>query len=269
VNEHNVAAGVVDDESIDSFHRDGFAVLREAFDPSGLSAEVDDALLRGVRRDVRPAKGAGGVAFHSVVMMCEATPVSLTLLDEFAAVASRLLDRRILPGRAKGTRYFGASRLHADSDAAVPSLGFVAYLEPVSASSGALRVVPGSHRHDSASDRSAARVLPTNPGDVIVFDERLTHGSLGGVDRRQWRVDFIADPANETEEALVRATFERIFDPGWDGGDDVDRYPSYGRYWQSLDRPWTERLRELGVYDLAAAHASAVRARRVDTATHG
>jgi len=252
----------VEGEISRSFHHDGYAILRGAFDPSRLSTEVDDALRRGLRPGARPAKGAGGVEFHSVVMMCEATSESLRLLDEFAALAARLLDRRVLPGRAKGTRYLGSSRLHADSTSAIPSVGFVAYLEAVKGSSGALRVVPGSHRHPSASRRPAVRVLPTVPGDVIVFDEHLTHGSDGGTDRRQWRVDFIADPTNQAEEALVRATFERLFDPAWDGGDDVDRFPSYGRHWQALDRPWNARLRDLGVYELAAQHASAVRARR-------
>jgi hypothetical protein len=245
-----------------SFQRDGFAMLRGAFDPSELSKEIDDVLRDGIPAGCLPTKGAGGVEFHSVVMMCERTPVSLALLDDLADLATALLDRPVLPGRAKGTHYFGSSRLHADSDAAIPSLGFVTYLEPVRASSGALQVVPGSHRRGRTPDPSVVRTLPTDPGDVIVFDEHLTHGSFGGVHRRQWRVDFIADPANLAEEALVRATFERLFDPGWDGGDDVDRYPSYGRYWQTLDRPWTARLRDLGVYELAAQHAAALHVRR-------
>ena len=39
-----------------------------------------------------------------------------------------------------------------------------------------------------------AVTLATIPGDVIVFDEHLTHGSDGGAVRRQWHVDFIAEP---------------------------------------------------------------------------
>jgi phytanoyl-CoA dioxygenase PhyH len=197
-------------------------------------------------------------------MMCEQTPVSLTLVDELAVLATKLLGRRVLPGRAKGTQYFGSSALHADSDLAVASLGFVAYLEPVDATSGALRVVPRSHRHERAMQSSAAVPLATTPGDIIVFDEHLTHGSLGGVVRRQWRVDFIVDPVGPAEEALVRASFARLFDPDWDGGDDEDRYPSYGPYWQTLHRPWTARLRALGVYELAAHHASVTRARHAE-----
>lgn len=256
-----IAGGQVDDRTVAQFRDDGYTVLRNAFDPSALSAEVDDALQHGLRADGDVKAGAGGVEFRSVVMMCEWTPVSLALLDALAVVAVRLLGRGVLPGRAKGTRYFGSSELHADSDVAISSLGFVAYLEPLDATSGALRVVPRTHRHDPAASAPDIVALATVPGDVIVFDEHLTHGSVGGAIRRQWRVDFLADPVDSAEEALVRATFARLLDPGWDGGDDVDRYPSYGPYWQTLDRPWTARLRDLGVYTLAAHHAAAMTAR--------
>jgi hypothetical protein len=92
-----------------------------------------------------------------------------------------------------------------------------------------------------------ALVLETEPGDLIAFDDRLAHSSFGGTVRRQWRIDFGADPVDEFEEWLVRADYARILDGSWDLGDDVERYPSFGRYWRSLDRPWTTRLGDLGV----------------------
>jgi hypothetical protein len=254
--------GAVDHETVARFHAQGFAVLREVFDPSGLATEVDDALHHGLRPGSGTKHGAGGVEFCSVVMMCERTPVALALVDALAPLAAALLGRPVLPGRAKGTRYFGSSELHRDSDVAIPSLGFLAYLEPVGATTGALRVVPGSHRLDAGGALPPARALATTPGDLVVFDEHLIHGSTGGADRRQWRADFIADPTTPDEEARFRSTFERLFDPSWDGGDDVDRYPSYGPYWQALDRPWNARLRRLGVYHLAARCAATVRTRR-------
>jgi hypothetical protein len=255
-----MALGLADDQAIAQFHEEGYLMLRNVFGPSELSAEVDDALKHGLRVDGEVKQGSGGVQFRVVVMMCEQTPVSLSLLDAFAVPASRLLGRRVLPGRAKGTRYYGSSGLHADSDMAIPSLSFVAYLEPLDANTGALRVVPRSHRHAVGSLDAVA--LATIPGDVIVFDEHLTHGSVGGVMRRQWRVDFIAEPLNGAEEALVHASYARLLDLDWDAGDDVDRYPSYGPYWQTLDRPWTAKLGAIGVYELAARHAAAARARQ-------
>jgi hypothetical protein len=116
-------------------------------------------------------------------------------------------------------------------------------------------VRPGSHRGETGDEV----VVETRPVDLVAFDEHLVHGSVGGAVRRQWRIDFIVDPIDDTEAAYVRATFARIFDPTWDGGDDPDAYPSYGAHWQSLDRPWHQPLRRLGVYDLAERHREAMR----------
>src|SRR5690349_6889820 len=117
------------DESVARFDRDGHLVLRDFFDPGPLGAEVDDALVRGVRPDAQINRGSGGVGFLGVIMMCERTPVSLELINVLAPEAARLLGRALLPGRAKGTRYFGASDWHVDSVLAIPSVSFVSYLE--------------------------------------------------------------------------------------------------------------------------------------------
>jgi hypothetical protein len=86
------------------------------------------------------------------------------------------------------------------------------YLDPLSAETGALRVVPGSHRvddeyandvHAGIFDDTAARpaqpadtwgvsaaevpavVLPTQPGDVILLNHMTAHASFGGGARRR------------------------------------------------------------------------------------
>jgi len=240
--------------------RKGFLVLRDEIDVDVLSREFDrlfdDAFARS--QGARPLRqGTGTVTFQYAPMMCERTPYSLMLLDRFAVTAADLIGRAVLPGRAKGTWYEGDTGWHRDSLADIASIGLVGYLEPLRADSGALRVVPGSHsRPDEPLPRPGADVgiaIATTPGDVIVFDEHLIHGSTGGSVRRQWRVDFVIDPQDATEERQVQAWFAQSVpsdrsDPGYD----VELYPSYGSHWQGRDRPWTERLRALGVYDLAA-----------------
>jgi hypothetical protein len=249
----------------DSLAPDGYAVWRRALDPVPLRAEVDAALADGLP-GAFTAEVAGGISGRYLPLMNERTPVSLALLDRFAAVAEVVLGRAVLPLRAKCVVYFGDAGWHRDSDLDVASVAFAAYLEPLDATNGALRVRPGSHRSD---DRQAGApgggdgvALPTDPGDVIVFDEHLWHASRGGRDRRQWRVDYVADPATAREEDAVRAYFAATFDPAWDGGYDVDRYPTYGPHWLASDRPWVARLRALGVYDLAAAEEAYARSRR-------
>ena len=267
-----------------AFSTFGFIVLRDAFDPGPLAEEVDRSLREGA--SAWSAAGAGGTEFRYVPLMCERTPLSLSLLDRFAPLAAQLLRRPVLPVRAKGVSYLGATDWHSDSGRDVASVGFVAYLESLGAASGALRVLPGSHRaefgraigeyiqHRAAAAgtdvEAAVATLPgysvdTEPGDVIVFDEHLYHASAGGRDRRQWRVDYVEDPADAELEAKVRAYFAGIYPPDWDGGYDVDRFPSYGEHWRGSALPGTARLEQLGVYAAAAAQEGFARRRHADT----
>ena len=220
------------------FRSAGFVVLRRAFDARPLAAEVDLALAHTV--------AVGERGFRYVPMMCERTPVSLSLLDHFAAPAAELLDAPVLPVRAKGVVYAGDTAWHHDSGHDLASVGFLAYLDPLDAEHGALRVLPGSQRYER-DDTAAGFAIPTEPGDVIAFDEHLYHASTGGRDRRQWRVDYVADRGDDDR---LRAYFADVYPPDWDGGYDAERYPSYGAHWRASGRPWIDRLAQLGVYDL-------------------
>jgi hypothetical protein len=255
---------VLDGHTIDAFRETGVVVLRGFFDPAPLSQEVDRALADAHRRESAANTGNAGNAFRYVAMMCERTPVSLALLDALAAPTAELLGRDVIPTRAKGTRYFGGTSWHRDSDMDVASVGLAAYLEPLDAGNGALRVIGGSHlsRTATPSPDDVGVAVSTMPGDVIAFDEHVFHSSAGGHERHQWRVDFVVDPVGPDEEATVRSYFAGIFPLEWDGGYDVDRYPSYGKEWRLSDRPWTDRLRQLGVYELADAEECWMRMHR-------
>ena len=261
---------VPEDRDVSDFRRDGFIVFRQCVDARALGDEVDRALADGIRTGSAANESGVGAKFRYVPVMGEKTPVSLALVDALAALAARLIGGQVIPTRAKGTRYAGGTSWHRDSDLRVTSLGFAAYLEPLGASNGALRVIRGSHRATSAVPRGpdaagqarGGEPLATQPGDVIAFDEHLWHASTGGGERRQWRVDYIAEPVSAAEEAQVRAYFAGIFPLEWDGGYDVDRYPSYSQGLRGSDRPWVRRLDDLGVFDLADREEAWVRARR-------
>ena len=102
----------------------------------------------------------------------------------------------------------------------------------------------------------------TEPGDIIVFDEHLFHASFGGVTRRQWRVDYIADPSNAKAEEQAKVYFRELYRPDWNGGYDVDLYPSYGSDWLQSGRRAVARLNALGVYELAAKQEAFARSLR-------
>ena len=69
-------------------------------------------------------------------MSLSRTPVSLGLVDAFAPTTAELLGREVLPVRAKGARS-GTRGWHWDSALDVEGVGFLAYLEPLMAESGA------------------------------------------------------------------------------------------------------------------------------------
>ena len=248
----------------------GFVVLRQFFDPAPLAAEIDRVLADGILRDV---PGRGDIRFQYVPMMTAETPASLSLLDRAGIVAAAVFGGPVIPTRAKATRYHGESPWHTDSDLPLRSVGFLAYLEPVGVDSGALRVIPGSHH---AQFREAIRgmgatglrdpslpahVVATEPGDMLLLDERVLHASFGGGLRRQWRVDYLGAPA-DSELNLTRSYFAGIYTPDWDGGYDVDRYPSYGPDWRHSGRMAVARLEALGVYEAATAQEAFMRSRR-------
>src|SRR5687767_14970990 len=54
-----------------------------------------------------------------------------------------------------------------------------------------------------------------------------------------------------TRRQITKAYFANIYPAEWDGGYDVDRYPSYGAHFRNSGRPAAAHLERLGVFDLA------------------
>src|SRR5215468_6125281 len=116
----------MDTDLVDHFVREGFVIVRGAFDPVPLIQEFDrvaaDAYGDG-RAATTLAQGRGTVTFRSVPMMSERTPTSVALVDPCATIAAELLGRAVLPGRAKGTWYQSDTAWHRDSVHELASLG--------------------------------------------------------------------------------------------------------------------------------------------------
>jgi Phytanoyl-CoA dioxygenase (PhyH) len=255
--------------SVDVAHyrREGYVVLRDAFDAPRLTKEVRAAFSEGFAANAATNVSAEAViAFRYLPMMSERAPYSLELLSDFAGCAGRLLGGDVLAVRAKAVEFHGSSSWHRDSEAHVASIGFACYLEPLTAATGALRVVPGSNHQDWAAIGEAgcgAVAVETVPGDVIVFDEHLLHSSTGGDVRHQWRVDYVARPVDCSELERVRAYFAAMFSPDWDGGYNVDLYPTYGEHWRRWCLPDDDRLlKVVGAYAAADEEESAARRKR-------
>jgi len=260
-------------EDVSRYHTFGFVVLRRFFDPRPLAEEIDRVMHDGLL-STHGVSRSGQIHFQYVPMMTATTPASLALLDRTEAIAVAVLGGSVLPTRAKGVRYFGNTPWHVDSELPIASAGILAYLGQLGPDNGALLVLPGSHRPEFANsireyggvDMNAtsmpSHVIRTEPGDVIALDEHLYHASIGGVVRRQWRTDFVVDPPGAEAEAQTKSYYAGIFPPEWDGGYDVDRYPSYGPDWRQSARRAVARLESLGVYELAERQEEFARSRR-------
>ena len=177
----------------------------------------------------------------------------LPFIDQREYLASLIDDPRIdgifasLVGEdytylgSDGNFYVGDSNWHSDTDWSGKSRGkpprtfykLALYLDPVNASSGALRVVPGSHRYGDRfaedlqkslshapetlglrGDQVPAIVLESSPGDVVVFNQTTKHSSWGGGKRRRMFTINVTARYAEAEIPLLQnevASFARFW----------------------------------------------------------
>jgi Phytanoyl-CoA dioxygenase (PhyH) len=264
------------DEDIDRFRSFGYLVLRDFLEPAlvdELRAEMVSTMLavHGDRYHERPRMS--GMAGHYTCLLGPWAPRTVELVDSrrFAGLAERLVGGPVLPSPCdtQGILYFDHAGWHNDIGIAVRGVKFVAYLEPLDADSGALRVLPGSHRltnsalgHLYSIDVDVpdvpGHVLATEPGDVIAFDPLLYHASWGGKDRHQWSTMYVRDATTPAWRAGLLEWYAdgaeslddlpvgyRPFDRSWvaDGSGDV-----MDRRFDQRHR-WMYRFNRLGVLD--------------------
>ena len=120
-----------------------------------------------------------------------------------------------------GNLYVGDTQWHSDDYDAnrIPSIKIAFYLDKLDRDTGAVRVIPGSHRcgdayadalqadvHDSAERwgidgaQVPAMAVETEPGDIVVFWHNTKHAAFSGsVRRRMFTMNFFA---HVTEDRL-------------------------------------------------------------------
>ena len=220
-----------------------------------------------------------GISGHYLPMASRLTPVSASLACDdprLIEAAERLLGGPVIPECPEGVLYFAEASWHTDDGISVHGVKFAAYFAALTAETGALQLVPGSHHPEQharlaayrdrqlpiRSDAEAAayqasipgHVADTVPGDVIAFDLHTWHASIGGRDRLAWTAVYQRSPetAAERDRTLrsVHDSFEQAF-RGFDRG----RYPVW-RDWlgEATAHPRRaqaiERMRQAGILDL-------------------
>ncbi len=267
----------------DHFRTFGFTVLR------GYLADCAAALRAEAGAAIRDAYAAtyderviDGISGHYLPMASRLTPVSASLVCDdprLIGAAEQLPGGPVIPECPEGVLYFSEAGWHTDDGIGVRGVKFAAYFDELTASTGALRLVPGSHHPEQnarlaaySSRRGPARgeaeaadcqasfpgyIAETSPGDVIAFDLHAWHASTGSRDRLAWTAVYQRCPETEPERdrtlRSVHDSFEQAF-----RGFDTGRYPVW-RDWLAgaavhpRRAGVIERMRHAGVLDLPGA----------------
>ena len=156
------------------------------------------------------ARGGGhdGTARSCIVPFIGQSDYLSSLLDDprVNGIFSSLLGDDFQYLGSDGNYYVGDTDWHSDGGWPRQIVYFKVafYLDPLTRDTGALRVIPGSHRYgegyaeavqESVRESQAqwgvggadvpAMALETNPGDVVIFNQGTKHSAWGGGKRRR------------------------------------------------------------------------------------
>jgi hypothetical protein len=252
------------DQQYSHFKTFGFVVLRKVFTKDELALidkELTHAMAAAYAHD--PFDGSKR---HWAPMFGESTPFFANLLEDprLCDVAQQLYGDDAIGMLTDANRYVGDTNWHPDT-VSIHQYGmkFAFYLDPVGPDSGALRVIPGSHLlplHEALDSKIGAResviedipsvVCSSAPGDVVAFDLRLWHASVGGADdRRMCTCVYYNNPRTSEEDEATRkqATNSRKTTAAFHDQD----ITIYNSHWLSNPsgspkrKRWIERLHNL------------------------
>ena len=187
------------------------------------------------------AEARGGSAFDGrkwqpVQPFFERRPFLRSLIgdDRIHGIAEGLLGPDYFLIGTEGNLHVGDTPWHGGGGSShiLPHVKIAFYLEPLTADSGALRLIPGSHRGDFAERLAPishriddddvqvfgvsqpevpAFVVETEPGDVLVFTEDTYHGAWGGrPGRHQHAMSFQQVPRTDEQWALVQSSYDTM-----------------------------------------------------------
>ncbi|MDX1931423.1 MAG: phytanoyl-CoA dioxygenase family protein [Capsulimonadales bacterium] len=180
--------------------------------PSLLSDRIRE--IQTVFEEVWTSHGGGhhgkphdGVARSCIVPFIDQDPRLASLIDDprILAIAQGLCGDDFNYMGSDGNYYVGDTGWHSDGwHPEIRHIKIAFYLDPLTRETGALRVIPGSHRIGEPyaeqlqreigksrelwglrGDDLPAVALETFPGDIVVFHHNLKHAAFGGGSRRR------------------------------------------------------------------------------------
>jgi Phytanoyl-CoA dioxygenase (PhyH) len=204
-------------QQILQFRTFGFLTLRGLFTPdeaATLRAEVDGALTDAFGPVRAEPDDLGGISGDYLPLGAQRAPFTLSLIADDQrtfGVSAELLGAPTVPTVGIASRFRGDSSWHTAQGPDVGGVTLWADLEPRTAQTGALRLIPGSHLPDFEERLSAYCraepagsgfeswewphvVVETSPGDVVALHEHVRQCAEGGTPRLSWTVTYLPWP---------------------------------------------------------------------------
>ena len=203
----------------------GFLILRHLF-----SAEEIGLIRREGNRilaENRGGKPFPGTKRQGMIPFFEKSTDLLPFIydDRIHAIAEGLLEPGYFLVGTEGNLHVGDTQWHGGGPEILRQTKIAFYLEPTTAETGALRLMPGSHRGDFSRSLDPLReqmedpsakgfgipgeqlpcvVFASQPGDIAVFTEHTWHAAFGGgPGRSQHAISFHELPRTETQKRYL------------------------------------------------------------------
>lgn len=201
---------------------------------------------------------------------------SLSEDDRIYGIAKQLYGEEIIGHQCHANLFVGDTRWHPDHPPITPypdhrfGCKFGIYTDPLTADTGALRIIPRSHKQPYYGDlKKMPRISnPENiesfpghacesePGDVVLFNLSCWHASRGGkAGRTMMEVVYYNYPKTSDHIKQIQGQIEWSKQMIASRTDDNNAKPKYLEEWylnkdnSQLRTRWIERMRKLGIID--------------------
>ena len=227
------------------FRTFGYVILRALLsraEADTLRQEVTGALADAFGQLAAQPGDQGGISGDYLPLAASRAPFSLSLIADDPRTfqsSAELLGGPTVPSAGIATRFTGDSAWHTRQGPRIGGVTFWADLQPRTASTGALRLIPGSHLRGferRLSEYGGAEpaasgfgywerphiVVETEPGDMVAFHAHLMSRAEGGTPRLSWTIDYLPWPGlgRPDQMEVVRRL---VLDAGEFDHEDYDR----------------------------------------------
>ena len=212
------------------FEAFGYLVLRDVFtteEMASIKRESDEIFNEGLSVRLPSGRAALQPFFERRPFMS-----GLVADDRIYGIGEDLLGPDFSLIGTEGNLHAGDTLWHGPGlwDETFKAVKIAFYPESLTAATGSLRVVPGSHRRHNPDLLEPLRhgssdpelmpfgfrqpevpsvTLELEPGDLAVFTENILHAAFGGHDgRHQHAISFMENPTTEAKERDVRDLYE-------------------------------------------------------------